>query len=271
MSNRVRGHARSAHTITDNLDLATSGELGPRLPVVLVEGVLDGNDGVLGDQVVVVLTELFTSQPLGGVRVGVLRAGNQQKSPTLQMETHLEVEIVLAVLVEFGRSDVQSDGDLALVTGGLDGFNQKLERVLGTLDGRSETTLVSDSGVGQTVLLLDDTLQGVVDLGTHLHGLGEAGSSGGQDHEFLEGETVTSVGTTVDDVERRGGEDVGGLDTGEFGQVLVERDTLDRRNEFFRQFRFQTSASRDSPFQRHQPRKQPWRHREWRWLRACPC
>lgn len=112
------------------------------------------------------------------------------------------------------------------MTSGLDGFDQKLERVFGTLDGRSETTFISDSGVGQTVLLLDDTLQGVVDLGTHLHGLSEAGSSGGQDHEFLESETVTGVGTTVDNVERRGGEDVGSLDTGEFGQVLVERDTL---------------------------------------------
>jgi len=32
--------------------------------------------------------------------------------------------------------------------------------------------------------------------------------------------------STVDDVESRGGEDVGGLDAGELGDVLVKRDTL---------------------------------------------
>lgn len=193
-------------TITDNLSLTFGGELGPRLPVVLVEGVLNGDNRVLGHKVVVVLTELFTSQPLGGVRVGVL--GFQRidklvpgKSRLRKDQTYLEVEIVLSILVEFRRSDVQGDGNLAFVTGSLDSFNQELERVLGTLDGRSETTFISDSSVSQTVLLLDDTLQSVVDLGTHLHGLGEAGSAGGQDHEFLEGETVTGVGTTVDNVE----------------------------------------------------------------------
>lgn len=60
-------------TITDNLGVTRGSELAPRLPIILVEGVLDGDDGVLGGQVVVVLGELFTGQPLGGVRVGVLR------------------------------------------------------------------------------------------------------------------------------------------------------------------------------------------------------
>lgn len=79
VSGRSRSTSRSAtRTITDNLDLAASGELGPSLPVVLVEGVFDGDNGVLGNQVVVVLTEFFTGQPLGGVRVGVLRGMDQQ-------------------------------------------------------------------------------------------------------------------------------------------------------------------------------------------------
>lgn len=71
-------------TITDNLALARGGELGPRLPVILVEGVLNGDDGVLGHQVVVVLGKLFTGQPRGGVRVGVLR-GRQHCSGILRL------------------------------------------------------------------------------------------------------------------------------------------------------------------------------------------
>lgn len=34
------------------------------------------------------------------------------------------------------------------------------------------------------------------------------------------------MGSTVDNVEARNGEDVGGLDTGELGKVLVKGDTL---------------------------------------------
>lgn len=72
----------------------------------------------------------------------------------------------------------------------------------------------------------DDLLEGVVGLGTDLHSLLEGGCTSGDDHELLERELVAGVRTTVDDVEARGGEDEGGLDTGEVGEVLVERDTL---------------------------------------------
>lgn len=77
-----------------------------------------------------------------------------------------------------------------------------------------------------TVLLGDDLLEDVVGLGTHLDGLSERGSTSGEDHELLESKSVTSVGTTVDNVEGRAGEDVRGLDTGEGSDPLVEGDTL---------------------------------------------
>jgi hypothetical protein len=77
-----------------------------------------------------------------------------------------------------------------------------------------------------TVLLGDDLLQDVVSLGTHLDGLGERGSTSGEDHELLESKSVTSVGTTVDDVESGAGENVRGLDTGEGSDPLVKGDTL---------------------------------------------
>lgn len=45
-------------------------------------------------------------------------------------------------------------------------------------------------------------------------------------HELLEGEAATSVGTTVQDVLEGDGEDIGLLGTGKVGDVSVERDTL---------------------------------------------
>ena len=77
------------------------------------------------------------------------------------------------------------------------------------------------------VLGADDLLESVVGLSTDLHGLGEGGSASGEEHELLERELVAGVGATVDDVEAGRGEDEGGLDTGEVGEVLVEGDTLE--------------------------------------------
>lgn len=77
-----------------------------------------------------------------------------------------------------------------------------------------------------TVLLLDQGLQLVVNLGTDLHRLLKVLCSDGEDHEFLEGESVTCVGTTVDDVHGGCWEDVWWLDTGGLGEVDVKRDAL---------------------------------------------
>jgi hypothetical protein len=60
--------------ITDNLDLGRLVEVGPSLPVVLGEGVLDGADVVLLAVRVVETSELLASEPLGGVGVGVLKS-----------------------------------------------------------------------------------------------------------------------------------------------------------------------------------------------------
>ena len=44
---------------------------------------------------------------------------------------------------------------------------------------------VSGFGLGLGALLLDDALEVVVDLGAHLHRLGEVLGADGQDHELL--------------------------------------------------------------------------------------
>lgn len=59
------------------------GEVSPSLPVILVKGVFDRDDGVLLDVTEVEVRELFSGNPLGGVGVRVL-----------------EVKIVLSILVE---------------------------------------------------------------------------------------------------------------------------------------------------------------------------
>ena len=116
-----------SQVITDDLNATLASEVSPSFPVILIEGILDGDDGVLGDVAQVEISKLLARDPLGGVGVGVL-----------------EVKVVLAVLVELGGRDVEGDLDLALVAGLLDGLGQELEGLLGTRDVGREATLVTD-------------------------------------------------------------------------------------------------------------------------------
>src|SRR5690606_24475095 len=116
-----------SQVVTDNLDSALGGEVGPGLPVILIEGVLDGDNGVLLNVGEVEIGEFLASDPLGGIGVGVL-----------------EVEVVLAVLVELGRGNIESDLDLALIAGLLDGLSEEFERLIGARNVGSESTLVTN-------------------------------------------------------------------------------------------------------------------------------
>lgn len=115
--------------VSDDLGLGVLGKVSPRLPVVLVEGVLDRDDRVLGNHLVVLSGELLSRDPLGRVRLGVL-----------------EVEVVLALLVELGRGNIEGDRDLAGVAGLLDGLNEELERLGGARNVGGESSLVTDVG-----------------------------------------------------------------------------------------------------------------------------
>ena len=87
----------------------------------------------------------------------------------------------------------------------------------------------------------------MVALGTHLHGLGEGASTGRKEHELLESKGITSVFTTVDNVESGARENVRRLDTGELSNVLVEWDTLTISRAH------RTTRARILPCQRHRP------------------
>lgn len=144
--------------VTDNLDVLGLGEVAPGLPVVLSEGVLDGDNGVLLAELGVKVGKLLVAEPLAGVALGVL-----------------EVKIVLLLLslVELAGSNVHGDLDLASVADLLNGIGDELKGLLGSLDIGSDTTLVTDVAGRLAVALLGKTLEGLVNLSTLAHGLGE--------------------------------------------------------------------------------------------------
>ena len=101
--------------------------MSPGLPIILIEGVLNGHNGVLLDVAEIQIRKLLASDPLGGVGVGVL-----------------EVKVVLAFLIEFGRCDVEGNFDLALIARLLDGLTEELERLFSTRDVGSKASLVTN-------------------------------------------------------------------------------------------------------------------------------
>lgn len=151
-----------SQVITDNLEVGGLVEVAPGLPVVLSEGVLDGDNGVLGSEGLVEVGKLLVGEPLGGVTLGVL-----------------EVKIVLLgiLLVELAGGNIHGDLDLASVASLLNGIGDEVKSLLSGLNIRSDTTLVTDVTGGLTVLLLGESLELLVDLGTLAEGLGESGSS----------------------------------------------------------------------------------------------
>ena len=113
--------------VTDNLDATVGGEVRPSLPIVLVEGILDGDDGILLNIADVKVGELDTSEPLRGIGVGVL-----------------EVEVVLPVFVELGGGNIESDLDLALITGFFNGLTEELKRLFCSGHVGGESSLVAN-------------------------------------------------------------------------------------------------------------------------------
>mmetsp|Transcript_124212 Transcript_124212/g.322656 ORF Transcript_124212/g.322656 Transcript_124212/m.322656 type:complete len:520 (+) Transcript_124212:44-1603(+) len=200
---------RNKQVVADNLDLLAHGlhQMGVAVPIILVEGVFDGDHGVLLGPLLVELAELRAGLPSGGVRGGVL-----------------EVQVILAILVELGGGNVGADLHLVCVSRLLQGLHEHVQSLVVVLHGRRKATLVAHIAGVLAVLLLDAGLQVVVHLGAHDHGLHEARGADRQDHELLAGEAVARVAPAVDDVHRghRHDELVDGL-AAELGDVLVQR------------------------------------------------
>mmetsp|Transcript_11880 Transcript_11880/g.49771 ORF Transcript_11880/g.49771 Transcript_11880/m.49771 type:complete len:561 (+) Transcript_11880:77-1759(+) len=195
--------------IAHNLAHARAGKQAGVLKVILVEGVLDGHDGVLGAELLVHLDHLLAGLLHGAVVV-----------------LRLEVQVVHLVLgVELGGGDVHANLDLAGVPSLLDRLLEQLEALLVLLDVGREAALVADVARVLAVLGLDHGLQVVVHLGAHAHRLGKRGRADGEDHELLHGELVARVRAAVDHVERGHGEHELAV-AGEVRDVLVEGHAL---------------------------------------------
>lgn len=197
--------------ITDNLDVGGGDKVRPGGPVVLSEGVLERDNGVLLDELRVVSGKLLTGLPQRLVGIGVL-----------------EVKIVLVglLVVELGRSSINGNLDLAGVASSIDGLGDEVKSLLSGLNIGGNTTLVTDVAGGGTVLLLGELLELVVDLGSGSERLGEGLELSGSNHELLDGESATGVRATVKNVEEGNGQNVGLGGASQRGNVLVERDTL---------------------------------------------
>ena len=113
--------------VTNDLKSTMLGKMSPSVPVVLFERIFDGNNGVLFNVAEVLVSEFSAGQPLLGIRVGIL-----------------EVQVIFAVLVEFGRSNVEGNLDLAFVPRLLDGLTQKLKCFVSTGYVRGETSFVTN-------------------------------------------------------------------------------------------------------------------------------
>lgn len=144
--------------LPNNLEVGSLVEVAPSLPVVLREGVLNADDGVLAGQLLVEVGQLLVGEPLGGVAVGVL-----------------EVEVVLLGLglVELARGNIKRDLNLAGVAGLLDGAGDQFEGLIGSLDIRGDTTLVTNVASRLAILLLGQSLELVVNFSTLAKTLGE--------------------------------------------------------------------------------------------------
>lgn len=113
--------------VTDNLDATVGVEVGPSFPVILIEWIFNGYNGVFLDVAEVEVGEFNTRDPLGWVGVRVL-----------------EVKIVFSLLVEFGRRDIQSDFDFTLIASLLDSLGEKFKGFVSTRNVGSKATLVTD-------------------------------------------------------------------------------------------------------------------------------
>ncbi len=159
------------------------GERLPAVPVLLVQRVLDGDQGVRRDQLGVV------GGHLGGAALGAL-------------------EGVRAVDVELGGGHVQGECDVpARGEAGLaDRLQDQVQRLAVTRQRGGEAALVAEAGVEPPAL--QDGLEGVVGLGTPAQGLREGGRADRRDHELLDVDVGVGVRAAVDDVHHRHREQV---------------------------------------------------------------
>ena len=196
---------RDEQVVADQLDLAAQllRHVLPALPVLLVEAVLDGVDGILLDQLLPVLDQLLTGKDLAALG-------------------QLILALFAALPLAGGSIHGQHKIPAGQVAGLLDGLEDILNGLLVAGKVGCKAALVTDGG-GQT-LGFQQRLQGVEHLGAPAQTLLEAGRTGGHDHELLHVHGVGRVRAAVQDVHHGHGQLVAGHAAQEAVQGHVQRD-----------------------------------------------
>jgi hypothetical protein len=138
----------------------------------------------------------------------------------------VEVVLVLSLDTELRGGYIQSNRALIFVTSLLQCLHDELAS-LAVVAGRSKSTLITDKSSISAKLGFDDLSKSMVYLTSDLHGLRKASGTGGNDEVFLEREFVSSVASSVNDVEawnRHGVPLV--VVPSEFGVVSVKRKVV---------------------------------------------
>mmetsp|Transcript_4569 Transcript_4569/g.6952 ORF Transcript_4569/g.6952 Transcript_4569/m.6952 type:complete len:225 (-) Transcript_4569:418-1092(-) len=187
-------------------------EGSPVGPVILVKGILNGDDGIFGDHILVHGNELISGKKKGGVPLG---------------NRCLEVKVifVLSLNLELRSGNIKSNGNLIEVSSPVGGLHEHGKSRL-NITGRSKSTLVSNKCSITSELSLDDRLEVVEDFASNNHRLGEVLGSSGDDEELLECKLVSGVLSSIDDVEAWNWEGIRGGVAGNVGVVLPEGNSL---------------------------------------------
>lgn len=115
--------------------------------MILVERILNRNDGIILHVPSVQFGQFFVRQPRRLVRIRVLK-----------------VKIVFPVFEELGRSHVHPDFDFPGVTSLRDGLVNQHQCVVIVRDVGGKTTFIADRSRVQTIPRVDNFFQVVVDL-----------------------------------------------------------------------------------------------------------
>mmetsp|Transcript_40714 Transcript_40714/g.68147 ORF Transcript_40714/g.68147 Transcript_40714/m.68147 type:complete len:592 (+) Transcript_40714:461-2236(+) len=177
------------------------------VPVVLVQRVLNGDDGVVLDPPVEDVDHLVGGEQFAGIRLPEL------------------VPLAIPLVEQLRGCAVQGNANLSpgLVPGGFDGLHHELQSlVVGQV--RGEASLVAH---GRDVArLLQQPLEGVEDLRDPAEALAEALGSDRHHHELLEVDLVVRVLPPVDDVGHGHGQLEIVLVAVQVGDVLPEGQAL---------------------------------------------
>ena len=149
----------------------------PGVPVIFVQSILNGDDGILVDPILVIVDHLLARQG-----------------------TPLLLEHVLAILKDLAGSRVQGHKDIfpGLISCALHSLDDQLDRLFVGLECRGKAALVSHTGI--VALGLEHLLERVIGLGSPAQRLCEGRRSHRHGHELLEVRAIGGMLPAVEDI-----------------------------------------------------------------------